>query len=205
MASLKVIFWALNFIIRIRFPPGKSLATILNNRYNNSALEAFRKFQRLELKLGKAKLDLEFLSTCKKRSVIIPRFLWFKVANRRLRTSSAYRQCQNKLLQDEINANHALIRVLPAQATTTQSRLASLVSNMDFIHLKNVSDRENSRKLSQHQRVKDRKLFRLCSRQYNSNSVNPEAWSSISQIVSSRTKKSKSFPKVLTLLFRQPN
>ena len=59
MALLKVICWALIFIIRIRFPPGKSLATILNNRYNNGALEAFRKFQRLELKLGKAKLDLE--------------------------------------------------------------------------------------------------------------------------------------------------
>ena len=29
MALLKVICWALIFIIRIRFPPGKSLATIL--------------------------------------------------------------------------------------------------------------------------------------------------------------------------------
>ena len=31
MALLKVICWALIFIIRIRFPPGKSLATIGNN------------------------------------------------------------------------------------------------------------------------------------------------------------------------------
>ena len=46
--------WALIFIIRIRFPPGTSLAMILNNRYNNEALQTFRKFQRLELKLGKA-------------------------------------------------------------------------------------------------------------------------------------------------------
>ena len=29
MAVLKVKFWALIFIIRIRFPPGKSLVTIL--------------------------------------------------------------------------------------------------------------------------------------------------------------------------------
>ncbi len=126
MALLKALCWALIFIIRIRFPPGTSLAMILNNRYNNEALQTFRKFQRLELKLGKAKLDLEFLTTCKKRSVI-PRFLWFKVANRRLRTSSAYRQCQNKLLQDEINAKHARIRVLSAQVTTAHSSLASLV------------------------------------------------------------------------------
>ena len=30
MALLKVICWALVFIIRIRFPPGKSLVTIVN-------------------------------------------------------------------------------------------------------------------------------------------------------------------------------
>ena len=174
MALLKVICWAIIFITRIRFPPGKSLATILNKRYNNGALEAFRKFQRLELKLGKAKLDLDFLSTCKKRSVI-PRFLWFKVANRRLRTSGAYRQCQNKLLQDEINAKHARIRVLSAQVTTSHSNLASLVSNMDFIHLKHVPDRENSKKLCQHQRVQDRKIFRLCTGQKSSaSSFNPD-------------------------------
>ena len=162
------------FIARIRFPPGKSLAAILNQRYNNGALEWFRKFQRLELKLGKAKLDLDFLSTCKKRSVI-PRFLWFKVANRRLRTSSAYRQCQTKLLQDEINAKHARIRILSAQVTTAHSNLASLVSNMDFIHLKHVSDRENSKRLCQHQRVQDRKMFRLCAGQKRlTNSFNPD-------------------------------
>ena len=87
------------------------------------------KFQRLELKLGK--LDLDFLSTCKKRSVM-PRFLSFKVANRRLRASSAYRQWQTKLLRDEINAKHARIRILSAQVTTAHFNLASLVSNMDF-------------------------------------------------------------------------
>ena len=31
MALLKALCWALIFIIRIRFPPGTSLATVLNN------------------------------------------------------------------------------------------------------------------------------------------------------------------------------
>ena len=111
MAALRVLCWALIFILRLRFPPGSSIATILNNRYKNGSLEAFRKFQRLEMKLGKAKLDLEFLKNFKKR-LVIPKFLRFKVANRRLRNSSAYRQCQNKLLQDEIASKHARIRIL---------------------------------------------------------------------------------------------
>jgi hypothetical protein len=42
MALLKALCWALICIMRIRLPPGTSLVTILNNRYNNGALEAFR-------------------------------------------------------------------------------------------------------------------------------------------------------------------
>ena len=57
MALLKALCWALIFIIRIRFPPGTSLATVLNNRHNNEALQALRKFQRLEVKSSE-KLNL---------------------------------------------------------------------------------------------------------------------------------------------------
>ena len=74
----------------------------------------------------------------------------------------------------ENNAKHARIRVLSAQVTTAHFSLPSLVSKINSIHLKNVSDRENSKKLSQHQRVQDRKIFRLCLRQKNSNSINPD-------------------------------
>ena len=46
---------------------------------------------------------------------------------------------------------------------------------MDFIHLKNVSDRENSKKLCEHQRVQGRKIFRLCTGQKSStSSFNPD-------------------------------
>ena len=31
MALLKALCWALIFILRIRFPPGTSIATVLNN------------------------------------------------------------------------------------------------------------------------------------------------------------------------------
>ena len=62
-----------------------------------------------------------------------------------------------------------------AQLATTHSKLASLVSKIDFIHLKNVSDRENAKKLTQHQHLQDRKLFRLCAKQNKSCSFNPDA------------------------------
>ena len=38
MALLKALCWALIFMIRIRFPPGTSLATVLNNRHKDKVL-----------------------------------------------------------------------------------------------------------------------------------------------------------------------
>ena len=86
----------------LRFPPGVSIAIVLKDRYkNNGSLAAFRKYQKIDLKLSKAKLDLSFLRKCKCHGVV-PQFLNFKVTNRRLKDSVAYGQCQRKLLDEEI-------------------------------------------------------------------------------------------------------
>ena len=45
---------------------------------------------------------------------------------------------------------------------------------IDFILLKNVSNRENSKKLRQHQRIQDRKLFHLCAKRDNKSSMEPD-------------------------------
>ena len=67
MAVIRILCWGLIFIMKLRFPPGLPLANVLKKRYNNGSLAAFRKFQCTELKLGKAKLDLKFLTNCKKK------------------------------------------------------------------------------------------------------------------------------------------
>ena len=59
--------------------------------------------------------------------------------------------------------------------TVAHSNLYALVSSLDFIHLKSVSDRENSKKLSQHQRTQDRKLFRLSSKAKKESSLDPNS------------------------------
>ena len=120
----RILSWALIFILCLRFPPGKSLVNNLKECYHNGSLHAFRLFQKLELKLGKAKLDLLLLLSCKKRNVII-KFLWFKVANRNLKNSSAYRACQRKLLDEEVAQKRSIIRSLSAQASTAYSILST--------------------------------------------------------------------------------
>ena len=141
---LRILSWALIFLLRLRFPPGKSVAKIITDRYDKGLLLAFRSFQCLDLKLGKAKLDLLFLQSCKKRNVI-PKFLRFKVANRKLRRSSAYYQCQRKLLDEEIALKGSRMRVLTTQASDAYSVLSSRVRLIDLIHLKSLSDKENTR------------------------------------------------------------
>ena len=78
-----------------------------------------------------------------------------------------------KLLQDEIAAKHARIRILSSQGTVDYSNLAALVSSVDLIHLKSVSDCENTKRLNQHQKIQDRKLFRLCAETKSDSSIDP--------------------------------
>ena len=161
MCAFKIACWALIFILRLRFPPGVSIATILKRRYkDNGSLSAFRKFQRLDFKLRKAKLDLKFLEECK-RSSVIPTFLNFKVSNRQLQDSNAYYQCQKKLLNEEINIKQSKIRVLSNEVTEISAYLSTLVSSIDFLHLRSVCDRENGCKLKHHETILKKKLFRL--------------------------------------------
>ena len=59
-----------------------------------------RKLEKLDFKLRKCKLDIEFLETCLKNG-LTPKFLNFKIANSTLRNSKSYKDCQLKLLRQE--------------------------------------------------------------------------------------------------------
>ena len=51
-----------------------------------------RKFEKLDYRLCKAELDLEFLLRCREPNVI-PNFLNFRVGSHYLKASLTYRQC----------------------------------------------------------------------------------------------------------------
>ena len=85
------------FIIRIRFPRGKSTADIIRNRYSEAFVKKIRRFEKCNFKLQKYHLDLRFLLDCKKNAVI-PKFLRLILANRHLNNSHVCRKCQFRLL-----------------------------------------------------------------------------------------------------------
>ena len=71
------------FLAKIRFPKTESIPSIIWRRYGDKVLKEVRQFEKLDYKLRKKQLDLDFL--CKyKDSDVIPKFLSFRLANKKL-------------------------------------------------------------------------------------------------------------------------
>ena len=108
MVLSQVFAYILLFVIKCRFPSNKSVADIIRDRYDDGTLSKVRKLEKLDFKTRKSQLDVEFLQLCLENN-LTPKFLNFKVTNFQLRGSTAYRECQVKLLQQELTnrkSNH---------------------------------------------------------------------------------------------------
>ena len=74
MFKFKVFTLACLFVIQLRFPPTKSIASIIRERYGYAALKDIRRLEKINFKKRKIQLDINFLETCKDAEVI-PHFL----------------------------------------------------------------------------------------------------------------------------------
>ena len=97
-------------LARLRFPSSKLFPEIIKDRNGENVLKlVVRKFERADLRCRKVELDLSFLKYCLENS-LTPKFLHFKVSNRSLKSSDAYKQCQIRLLKEEICNKKSIIR-----------------------------------------------------------------------------------------------
>ena len=60
MLYLKVVTLVFLFIIRLRFPPSKSVANIIRTRYGEATLKNIRKLEKTDFKKRKLLLDINF-------------------------------------------------------------------------------------------------------------------------------------------------
>ena len=67
-------------------------------RFNENTVKRIWKLEKLNNRLRKVELDLEFKSN---DNSFVPKFLNFRVSNNRLRYSSTYKECQSYLLSKE--------------------------------------------------------------------------------------------------------
>ena len=77
---------------------------------------------------------MEFLQPCKKEE-LIPKFLQFKVANKRLESSEAYLNCQRRLLNQEMHIKYKSIWALNNKITSMKNNLYSEMSFIDYVHV----------------------------------------------------------------------
>ena len=77
------------FLARIRFSKNKSISSIVRKRYSGEILKAIRKFEKVDYKLKKEKLNISFLFKCQNEN-IIPNFLKFRLVNENLQNSVTY-------------------------------------------------------------------------------------------------------------------
>ena len=94
-------FFLLTFLIKIRYPRNYAITDIIRTRYGEDTLRLFRKLEKQHERIGKVKLDLQFLKTCLAYN-ITPKFLQFKVYCRRFQQISTYRKWQFDLLHRDI-------------------------------------------------------------------------------------------------------
>ena len=157
---LKVISLALLFMIRIRFAADKSIVYILRSRYGNTLVKVVIKFQKIDYKLRKCKLDIVFLETCLQNN-IIPKFLNFRVSNLHLKTSRACYSCQLKLLREEIYVKKSKVKIFQKDFIVFKRKSRETLSIIDYTHLCCLFLNKNDRKLKLQQDIHSKKLFDL--------------------------------------------
>ena len=129
---IRIITLVFTFLIRLRFPKTKGFVQVVKQRYGPSALQQYRLLEKLDFKLKKANLDLEFLTTCKRHETI-PKFLHFKVHNYNVPSTTFYRSFLFKLLDFEIKHKIKLIKRTETRLETARSDLKNNISHLDYM------------------------------------------------------------------------
>ena len=167
-----VISLVFQFILRLRFPAHKSIAQVITTRYGKPTLNLIRKFENIDFKRRKALRDIEFLNNCIKHE-LVPKFVQFKVANRGLRGSRVYKQCQMKLLNQELKEKQSHLKSLNRSFSQLKVEIQNKISIIDFAHVSTKFLVKNDRVLNKIRLNQEKKLFNLGLRTANETN-NPE-------------------------------
>ena len=154
---VRIICLVFLFITRIRFLRGKSIAGIIRNRYGEGFLKKIRTFQKCDFKLRKCHLDLRLLLDCKKTGVV-PKFFRFKLAKRHLEHSHVYKNCQVRLLEEEIKSMRKRINTLKKDTQSVKEELQRKLSVLDFSYICSLFLVANHKSILHHDNIQKRKL-----------------------------------------------
>ena len=177
---IRVIALVFTFLIKLRFPPKKGFVQVMKHRYGTPVLGQYRKLERLDYKLRKLNLDLDFLQTCKQHETI-PKFLKCKVYNYHVSSTIFYKSFQFRLLDFEIKHKLRLIRRTETELEKIRDEFSQNVSHLDFTILHNRLLSSNETKSRAAKVIHQRKLLDL--------NINPFANVDLNKVIINLSKR----------------
>ena len=160
------------FILRLRFPRGTSICSILQRRYNQHCVRLFRRIEKNDFKIKKVSCDIKFLETCIHYEVF-PKFVQFKVSTHSFNRTPYYKQCQKQIIDHELNNLKAKSRSLTELNLSLKSELQQLVSYLDFKCIVYRIDANSNTKIENVKTTHERKLKNLGV--YTNRGINPSS------------------------------
>ena len=103
-------------------------------KYGNVTVKDFRKYEKLQYKKNKLKLDIDFLNNCKQLGVY-PKFLIFKLQNVSTKNGPSIRKI---LLRSAINKRNKELQHVSEELNISKNFLSKQRSTIDFYILKKI-------------------------------------------------------------------
>ena len=126
-------------------------------KYRNFTVKDFRKYEKLEYKKNKLKLDIDFLNNCKQLGVY-PKFLIFKLPNVSNKDALSIRK---RLLRSAINKRNKELQHLLKELSLSVSFLSTQLSTIDFYILTKSITSYNKKSLQKSLCTQEKKLSSL--------------------------------------------
>ena len=141
------------------FQSQSQIAEVIRSRYSENTVKRIWKLEKLDYRLCKTELDLQFLCKCDDNNVI-PNFLNFRLANSHLKYSSAYKVCQLNLLREEIRQKKFTLRSLQKEFSSLEVSLQNELNLIDFAHVSTLFFGINDKILKSKSSVQQKKFRR---------------------------------------------
>ena len=148
------------FLARVRLPKSKSIAEVIRSIYSENTVKRIRKLKKLDYRLHKTELDLQFLCKCDDNNVI-SNFLNFRLANSYLKYSSTFRLCQCNLLREEIRKKKSTLRSLQKEFSSFKVSLQNELNLIEFAHVSILFFGINDKILKSKSSVQQKKSYKL--------------------------------------------
>ena len=144
----------------LSFVLSTKIINIYNNiacKYGNATVKDFLKYEKLEYKKNKLKLDIDFLNNCKQLGVY-PKFLIFKPSNVSDKDALSIRK---RLLRNAVNKRNKELQHLTKELSLSVNVLSTQLSTIDFYILKKSITSYNKKSLQKSLDTQQKKLSSL--------------------------------------------